>query len=261
MVKRLEKAYIYALLFFLYAPIGVLIVYSFNQNKTNRVWGGFSLRWYIALFNNRDIMSALYYTLLCAVLATIISTIIGTFTAIAVDSLDGLMRVVYVNLNYIPVINTDIVTGISMMLAFAFAKIKFGFATMLIAHISFCIPYVILSVLPKLKQMDPNMVEAALDLGATPWQAFYKIVLPDISVGITTGALLAFTLSIDDFVISFFNTGSGVTNLSIYVYSAAKKGISPEINALSTIMILVVTALLAIINKRALSNNSKRGEK
>ncbi|MDR2520175.1 MAG: ABC transporter permease [Eubacteriaceae bacterium] len=260
--KKLRKAYVYLLLAFFYLPIAVLVVYSFNENRTNRIWGGFSLRWYAALFSDRQILSALYYTLLCAALATLVSTVIGTASAIAIDAMEGRSRSLYLNLNYIPVINPDIVTGISMLLVFASAGIRLGMATMLIAHITFCTPYVILSILPKLKQMDRHLVEAALDLGATPMQALFKVVLPDIRAGVSTGALLAFTLSVDDFAISFFNTGSGVTNLSIYVYSAAKKGISPEVNALSTVMILSVAILLFIVNKRSLNNNtSAKGEK
>ncbi len=165
------------------------------------------------------------------------------------------------NVNYLPVINPDIVTGISLMLVFSVFTIQAGLVTMLIAHITFCIPYVILSVLPKLKQMDRHLVEAAMDLGATPLYTLRHIIIPEIKPGIVTGALLAFTLSIDDFVISFFNTGGGVTNLSIYIYSAAKRGISPEINALSTIMILTVTLLLIVINRRADKTQTEKGDR
>jgi len=257
MVGKLRKAYVWLVLAFFYTPIAVLIVYSFNENKTNRIWGGFSLRWYRALLVDKDIHSALYYTLLCAVLATIISTVIGTLAAVGINAMKGRMRSAFLNVNYIPVINPDIVMAISLLLVFVSAKVKLGFGTLLIAHITFCIPYVILSVLPKLSQMDRHLTEAALDLGATPRQAFIKVVFPEIRIGITTGALLAFTLSIDDFAVSFFNTGPGVSNLSIYVYSAAKRGISPEVNALSTIMLLVVSFLLLIINRRSIQMNAK----
>jgi spermidine/putrescine transport system permease protein len=250
MVKKLEKLYIYFILAFFYAPILVLIVYSFNDNRSNRVWGGFSFRWYIQLFQNRLIMSALYYTVLCAVLATVISTVLGTISAIGIYSFRERTKGLLLWVNDIPVVNPDIVTGISLLLVFSAMDLKLGFLTMLISHITFCTPYVMLSVLPKLKQMDRHLLEAALDLGASPMYALSKVVLPEIQVGITTGAILAFTLSIDDFVISFFNTGAGVTNLSIYIYSAAKKGISPEVNALSTLMILSVMILLFIVNKR-----------
>ena len=261
MVKLLKRTYLFLILFFLYAPIVVLAVYSFNASRTSKVWGGFSLQWYVSLFRDSQIMSALYYTLLVAVLACVISTFVGTISAIGIHSMKERSRKVLLNINYLPVINPDIVTGISLMLVFSTLAIKAGLLTMLIAHITFCIPYVILSVLPKLKQMDRNLVEAALDLGATPIYTLRHIVLPEISSGIITGALLAFTLSIDDFVISFFNTGGGVTNLSIYIYSAAKRGISPEINALSTVMILTVTLLLIVINRRADKTQMEKGDR
>lgn len=250
----LRNLYLYLVLLFLYAPIIVLMVYSFNASKSRGQWGGFTLDWYSRLFADTNIQSALYYTLLVAVLATIISTIVGTISSIGIFLYGNRAQKLMLNINYIPVINPDIVTGVSMMILFAVISMRQGFATMLIAHITFCIPYVILSVLPKLRQMDVNLIEAAMDLGAKPWQIIAKVVLAEIRPGIITGLLFAFTLSIDDFVISFFTTGSGVSNLSIYVYSMAKRGISPEINALSTIMILTVTLLLFVINKR---NNKK----
>jgi spermidine/putrescine transport system permease protein len=234
----------------MYAPILVLAVYSFNASRTSKVWGGWSLTWYRSLLENSDILQALYYTLLIAVLASTISTVIGTFSAIGIHAMREKSRALLLNINYLPVINPDIVTGLSLMLLFSAVSIRAGFVTLLIAHIVCCIPYVILSVLPKLKQMDSNLVEASMDLGAKPFYTLRKIVFPEIKSGIVTGALLAFTLSIDDFVISFFTTGSGVTNLSIYIYSAAKRGISPEINALSTIMIVTVTLLLVLVNRR-----------
>ncbi|MCL1913972.1 MAG: ABC transporter permease [Eubacteriaceae bacterium] len=253
MVKKLQNLYIYLVLVFLYAPILVLAVYSFNASKSNRVWGGFSLKWYVALFSDREIMSALYYTLMCAIAATVVSTIIGTISAIGMHALNDFPRIkaFALNINYLPVINPDIVTGISLMLVFSFASARMGFVTMLISHITFCVPYVVLSVLPKLNQMDKHLIEAAMDLGASPMFALRKIVLPEIYSGIVTGALLAFTLSIDDFVISFFNTGSGVSNLSIFIYSAARRGISPEVNALSTLMVLCVSILLVVANLRS----------
>ena len=251
MVKKLQKWYIWLILTFFYAPVAVLMVYSFNGSRSNRLWGGFSLRWYIRLFSDRDILNALYYTLICAAAAAVISTVIGTISAIGIHAMGDRTKAAVLNVNYLPVINPDIVTGITLMLVFSSFSSKFGFATMLISHITFCIPYVILSVLPKLKQMDKNLIEAAMDLGAAPLTAVRKIIIPEIKPGIMTGAMLAFTLSIDDFVISFFNTGSGVSNLSIYIYAAARKGISPEVNALSTIMILTVTIFLFIINLRA----------
>lgn len=253
--------YIYLIMFFFYAPILLLIVYSFNASRSGGVWGGFTLKWYEQLFKNSQLLTALYYTFLCAVFATVISTVAGTISAVALHFMRDRTKNLLLNINHLPVINPDIITGISMMLVFSLISIDMGFITMLIAHITFCIPYVILSVLPKLRQMDKNMIEASLDLGASPIYTLRKVIIPEIAPGITTGALLAFTLSIDDFVISFFNTGSGVTNLSIYVYTAAKRGISPEINALSTIMILTVSVLLVIINRRTDNNPKKKGDR
>lgn len=254
-MKRLVRnMYLYLMLLFLYAPIIVLMIYSFNASKSRGTWGGFTLDWYKQLVLNSEIQSALYYTILIAVLATIISIIAGIISSIGIYLYNSKMQRLLLNINYLPVINPDIVTGVSMMILFAAFSIHQGFVTMLIAHITFCIPYVILSILPKLRQMDIYLIEAAMDLGSKPWYTIKKVILPQIKPGIITGMLFAFTLSIDDFVISFFTTGSGVSNLSIYVYSMAKRGISPEINALSTIMIVVVTLLLFIINKR---NNKK----
>ncbi|MFA0815549.1 MAG: ABC transporter permease [Anaerofustis sp.] len=261
MVKFFKRTYLFLILFFLYAPIVVLAVYSFNASRTSKVWGGFSLQWYVSLFHNGQIMTALYYTLLVAGLACVISTLVGTVSAIGIYTMKDRSKKLLLNVNYLPVINPDIVTGISLMLVFSVFTIQAGLVTMLIAHITFCIPYVILSVLPKLKQMDRHLVEAAMDLGATPLYTLRHIIIPEIKPGIVTGALLAFTLSIDDFVISFFNTGGGVTNLSIYIYSAAKRGISPEINALSTIMILTVTLLLIVINRRADKTQTEKGDR
>lgn len=240
-----------ALLFlFLYAPIAVLAVFSFNDSKSTARWTGFTLDWYGKLFSNDRLMRALYYTVLIAILASICATILGTFAAFGIHYMKGMGKRVILGLNNLPIINPDVVTGVSMMIVFVAIGMNLGFVTMLIAHITFCTPYVILSVLPKLKQMPSELIEAAMDLGATPWKAFRSVVLPEIKPGIFTGALIAFTLSIDDFVISFFTTGNGVSNLSIEIYSIAKKGIKPEINALSTLMFIAVFILLVIINKR-----------
>ncbi len=258
MRKILDKIYIYLLLLFLYVPIAVLIVNSFNSSKFRNKWGGFSLKWYAELINDERIMSALYYTLLVALIAAIISTIAGTMAAIGINSFRRKsLKKSILSVSYIPVLNPDIVTGISLMLLFLLFKIKLGFTTMLLAHITFGIPYVILSVLPKLKQSSGNLYEAALDLGATPMQALTKVILPDIKPGIITGFMLAFTMSVDDFVISFFTTGNGVSNLSIEIYSMAKMRISPKINALSTLMFVVVMLLLVIIEYRRNKNQKK----
>lgn len=235
---------------FLYAPIAALVVFSFNESKSMGNLRGFTLEWYSALFQNEAILSALSYTVTIAVLASVISTIFGTVTAIGIFKMNGKMRSTILNINYLPVLNTEIVTGVAIMSLFTFFKMDFGFNTMLIAHIMFCVPYVILSVLPKLRQLPENAQEAALDLGATPWYAIRKVIIPQIKPGIISGFLMAFTMSIDDFIISFFNTGNGVSNLSIEIYSMARRGIKPEINALSTLMFTTVLILLIIANKK-----------
>ncbi|NSW90713.1 MAG: ABC transporter permease [Firmicutes bacterium] len=261
MVGRIaKKIYLYLIFLFLYAPIAVLVIYSFNESKSRGNWGGFTLKWYGQLLKDREIASALYNTLAIAILSSIIATVIGTAAALGIYNMKKIKKAIIMNLTYLPVLNPDIVTGVSLMLLFvfmkAFTQIGLGFFTMLLAHITFNIPYVILSVLPKLKQLNKHIYEAALDLGATPFYALKKVVIPEIIPGIITGFLLAFTLSIDDFVISFFTTGSGVSNLSIYVYSMARRGINPKINALSTIMFLTVLILLLIINRRMSKDNS-----
>lgn len=262
MVRRfINKFYVLLVFLFLYAPIFVLMVYSFNDSRSRGNWEGFTLRWYVELFSDRQIMSALYYTIIIGVLSAVISTIIGTAAAIGLDRLRGFRRELVMNITYLPVLNPDIVTGIALMILFVFARLQLGFITLLLSHITFNIPYVMLSVLPKLKQLDKNLYEAALDLGATPGYAFKTVILPEIMPGVITGALLAFTLSIDDFVISFFTTGSGVSNLSIAIYSMARRGINPRINALSTLMFLSVLALLIIVNIRMSKENNGKGEK
>ena len=244
---------------FLYAPIAALAVFSFNGSKSMAKWDGFTLDWYIKLFENDRIMNALYYTLLIAIVASVIATIVGTITAIGIHKMNnGKFRNLILNINYLPILNPDVVTGVSLMTLFVFVKMEFGFTTMLLSHIVFNIPYVILSVLPKLKQLPANIEDAAMDLGATPMYALRKVILPQIKPGIISGLLIAFTMSIDDFVISFFTAGNGVTNLSIEIYSMTRRGISPEINALSTIMFIVVLGLLLLsnisANKQSVSN-------
>ncbi|MEN8077146.1 ABC transporter permease [Clostridioides difficile] len=229
-------------------------------------WSGFTLKWYTQLFQNDRIMDALKYTLIIAIVASVVATIIGTLAAIGIHRMKGFPRKALLNINNLPVLNPDIVTGISIMSLFLFIfpilnkigiNAQFGFTTMLLAHITFNIPYVILSVLPKLKQLPTNITEAALDLGATPGYAMRKIILPQIKPGIVAGLLMAFTMSIDDFVISFFTTGPNVTNLSIEIYSMARKGINPSINALSTLMFITVLILLLIVNRKEFTS---RGE-
>lgn len=246
----IKNFYTLLIFIFLYAPIVVLIVFSFNASKYGTQWEGFTLDWYIKLFEDRAIMKSFYYTVAVAVLSSSIATVIGTFAAIGIHNMKPLRRQVMLNINNLPILNPDIVTGVSMMALFVFFKAQLGFITMLVAHITFNIPYVILSVLPKLRQMPKDILEAAMDLGATPWYAFRKVIVPEISPGIITGALIAFTMSIDDFVISFFTTGNGVSNLSIVIYSMARRGLNPKINALSTIMFVSVLLLLLIVNRQ-----------
>lgn len=254
MVNKLEnflkRFYLIIIFLFLYIPIFTLMIFSFNESKTMGKWTGFTFKWYKELFNNDRLMTALYYTVLIAVLASVIATIVGTISAIAISEMRGKKKTLILNINYLPVLNPDIVTGIALMSLFIFLKFNFGFTTMLLAHITFDIPYVILSVLPKLKQLPENTLDAAADLGATPFYALRKVIIPQIKPGIFAGFLMAFTMSIDDFVISFFTTGPGVTNLSIEIYSMARRGIKPEINALSTIMFITVLTLLLIVNRK-----------
>lgn len=257
MVRFLQRTYVYLIFAFLYAPIAVLISLSFNAARSRGSWGGFTLQWYVELFQDRVIMNSLYTTLFIGITSALVATIIGTAAAIGIHNSRGWQKKLVMNLTYIPVLNPEIVTGISLMILFVFAKLQFGYFTLLLAHITFNIPYVILSVLPKLRQLDKNLYEAALDLGAEPWYAFLKVILPEIMPGVITGLLLAFTLSIDDFVVSFFTTGSGVATLSITVYSMARRGINPKLNALSTIMFVAVLLLLIIVNVRQAQDEKK----
>ena len=244
----LKKLYLLLILIFMYAPIAVMIVFSFNESRQLGHWTGFSLKWYEQLFNNSQIMSALMYTVVVALLAAVIATVVGTITAIGLHGYGKFSKSLIMNITYIPVVNPDIITGLSLMMLFMFANIKLGFFTMLIAHIVFCIPYVIFSVMPKLRQINFSKYEAAQDLGATPSQALQKVILPELMPGILSGFMLSFTLSIDDFVVSFFTTGNGVTNLSTIIYSMTKRGVNPTINALSTLMFATVLILLILIN-------------
>ena len=248
--KFFKRFYLLIVLTFLYAPIVTLIVYSFNESKTRAVWSGFSLKWYGQLFQNPEIMQALYVTLTIAVLASCFATLIGTLGAIGIYGMNKMPKAIFLNVSYLPILTPEIVTGISLMIMFTFVQLPLGFFTMLLAHITFNIPYVLYSVLPKLKQMNPHTYEAALDLGSTPSYALRRIIVPEILPGIITGAILSFTLSLDDFVISFFTT-QDVQNLSILVFSMARRGVSPTINALSALMFVTIILLLFIVNRRA----------
>lgn len=260
MMKMLKSVYSIFIFLFLYAPIAVLIAYSFNANRSRGSWGGFSLKWYAVLFSDSDILEALQNTLIITAIASVVATLIGTISAIGIYYMSNRLRTLFMNVSYLPVMNPDIVTGISLLLLFIFIGIKLGYVSLLLAHITFNIPYVIISVLPKMRQMNVHTLEAAMDLGAPPVTAFVKAVLPEIMPGVITGFLLAVTMSIDDFVISFFTTGPGINTLSIYIYSQAKKGIKPEINALSAIMFIVVLVLLLIINYRSTSEERHKSE-
>ncbi|WP_207303585.1 ABC transporter permease [Intestinimonas timonensis] len=262
---------------FLYAPIFLLIVFSFNSGNSSVVWKGFSLHWYVELFQDRLIMQSIYTTLLVSLLATAIATVAGTFAAIGFYAMRRRWRDPLMTVNSIPMMNADIVTGVSLCLLFVavfglwnefaenyritfslfgevyrvtFPRLTLGFGTLLIAHITFNIPYVILSVGPKLRQMDKNLVDAAQDLGCTWFQAFWKVILPEIMPGIVSGALIAFTMSVDDFVISYFTAGSATSTLAMAIYGMTKKRVSPEINAVSTLLFVTVLALLVIVNVR-----------
>ena len=259
MVKKLlTKWYFYLVLLFMYAPIITLIIFSFNEGKSRGIWSGFSLKWYKSLLQNESILSALGTTMLVALLASLIATVIGTLAAIALYHSKPVTRKIFTSATYLPMVNSDIVTGVSLMLLFSFLSIHLGFSTLLMAHVTFCVPYVILSVLPKLYQLNRHTFEAALDLGASYAAAYRKIVLPEIMPGIVTGLLISVTLSIDDFMISFFTTGKGVQNLSILIYTMTKRGIKPEINALSALMFLVVLLLLFVTNFRQVKTKNQK---
>lgn len=248
--KFFERFYVGLILVFLYAPIIILIFLSFNGSKSRAKWGGFTLHWYKELFKNESIMNALYTTLIIAVLSALIATVIGTAAAIAINGMKKTPRTIMIAITNIPMLNADIVTGISLMLLFVALRFTLGFTSVLIAHITFNIPYVILSVMPKLKQLNPHTYEAALDLGASPVYAFFKVILPDIFPGVLTGFFLAFTMSLDDFVITHFTKGPEINTLSTKIYTEVRKGIKPEIYALSTLMFITVLLLLVIINRR-----------
>ena len=249
MIKNAAKRFYLILIFILlYSPIVTLMVLSFNSSKTRSKWGGFTGKWYTALFQNRDIMNALYTTLIIALVSALIATIIGTAAAIGIQAMKPKFRTFFMGVTNIPMLNADIVTGISLMLLFIAFRFSLGFKTILLAHITFNIPYVILSVMPKLKQTSKHTYEAALDLGASPVYAFFKVVFPDIMPGVFSGFLLAFTMSLDDFVITHFTKGPGVDTLSTKIYSEVRKGIKPEMYALSTIMFVTVLVLLFLVN-------------
>jgi len=249
--KILERCYVYLIILFLYAPILILIALSFNRSKSRAKWGGFTLHWYRELFKNEDIMNALTTTLIIALLSALIATLIGTAASLAINSMKKTPRLIMMGITNIPMLNADIVTGISLMLLFVALNFTLGFTSVLLSHITFNIPYVILSVMPKLKQLNPNTFEAALDLGASKLYAFFKVILPDIFPGILSGFFLAFTMSLDDFVITHFTKGPDINTLSTKIYTEVRKGIKPEIYALSTLMFVTVLLLLIFVNRKS----------
>lgn len=252
---------------FFYLPIVYMIIFSFNDGKSLTHFTGFSLRWYQHMLDSQDMMEALYTTFSIALLATFISTVVGTIAAIGISHSKKIIRDLMEQVNNFPIMNPEIVTAIGFMLLFITFRIEKGYATMLLAHIAFCIPYVMLSVMPKIRSLDPNLADAAMDLGATPWQALTKVVVPQITPGIVSGALIAFTMSVDDFIISYFVTGRGVKNLSIMVYTMSKR-VNPSINAISTLVVIIITIALVLINvgpmiaaRHAARNRSRGGKK
>ena len=244
--RFLSGGYLILVLAFIYLPILYVVVFSFNEGKSLTNFTGFSLRWYENMFQDRTMLESIYYTVLVAVIATVVSTVVGTVAAIGLSKARPIIRTAALEVNNLPVMNPDIVTAIGLMLLFISTKVQLSLTTLILAHITFCIPYVILTIMPKLRQLDDNVAEAALDLGANPWQALTKVILPQIYPAILSGALIAFSMSFDDFVISFFTAGVGINNISMYVYSM--KRYNPSVNALSTLIVVVVTLILITVN-------------
>ena len=245
--KILSKIFMVLLMIFFYAPIIYIIIFSFNGSRSLTHLDGFSLRWYEKMFNDKTMMESVVYTIVIAVLSTAISTVVGTITSIGLSKSRPILKKTVEQVNNFPIMNPEIVTAIGLLMFFSALGVKKGFTTLLLAHVMFCTPYVMLSVMPKLRSLDPNLADAAMDLGATPWQALIKVIVPQIMPGIISGALIAFTMSFDDFIISYFVTGNGVSNISILVYTMSKR-VNPSINALSTLVILIITAVLIIVN-------------
>ncbi len=243
-----SKLYTSLIFLFLYIPIGVLIVNSFNASKSRTVWTGFTLDWYAKLFHNETIMTSLLNTLVVALIASVVATILGTAAALGIYNMNSVARKFIMNITLIPNVNPEIVTGVSLMLLFVFLKVEFGFTTLILSHITFCVPYVILNVMPKLRQMNRNLCEAAADLGCNQLQVFRKVMIPEIMPGILSGFLMSLTYSIDDFVISYFTHGASSQTLSITIFSMTRRKVSPEVNALSAIIFVVVLTILLIVN-------------
>lgn len=255
--KVSRMIYLTAIFIFTYLPIFVLVVFSFNEGRSTGVWEGFSLKWYEELFGDERILQAVITTVIVALSSAVISTVFGTVAAIGIFYMKKMMKNLILNITNIPILNADIITGVSLLLLYNILGIPLGYISLILAHISFNIPYVILSVMPKLKQMDNNIYEAALDLGATPTKALINVIVPQIMPGIVSGFLLSLTMSMDDFVISLFTSGAVVSTLSLEIYSMTKRGITPEINALSTIIFFIVITVLVISNLRKPKENEK----
>ena len=255
-----SKLYLVLIMAFFYLPIVYVVLFSFNASRSLTNFTGFSLQWYQKMFATREMMESIYYSTIIAVIATVVSTIVGTIVAIGLSKSSRLIKEVVTQVNNLPMLNPDIVTAIGFMLFFTSLRIRTSFWTMVLAHIAFCIPYVILSVMPKLRSLDPNMAEAAMDLGCTPMQALTKVIVPQIKPGIISGALVAFSMSFDDFVISLFTTGPGVTNISIYVYGNVKR-VNPTINALSALLVVVITTVLIIVNVVPMIHERRAGKR
>ena len=269
-MKIFSKIYMGLIFLFLYAPIVVMIAFSFNNSKSRSVWNGFTFDWYTKLFHDESIIDALKTTLLVAIVASIFATIIGTLGAIGISAMKNKLKSAVMLATNIPMVNPEIVKGVSLMLLFVSVfgvlskvgiELEFGLLTLILSHISFNIPYVILSVLPKLRQMNKHSYEAALDLGCNPFKAFFKVVIPEIMPGIMTGMLMAFTLSLDDFVISYCTSGTSAQTLSVLIYSMTRKNVSPKINALSALMFVTVFILMLIVNIRQMKDENKAGAK
>ncbi len=255
--KIFSKVYMALLFSFFYLPILYIVVFSFNSSKSLTEFTGFSLEWYESMFSNDLMMDSIFNTILIAVISSAVATVLGTITAIGMTKLRKILRTIVEQVNDLPIMNPEIVTAIGLLMFFSALNVEKGYITLLLAHIMFCTPYVILSVMPKLRSLDPNITDAAMDLGATPFMALIKVIVPQIMPGIISGALIAFTMSFDDFIISYFVTGNGVSNISIMVYTMSKR-INPSINALSTIMILIITSVLLIVNIVPIVRDKKR---
>ncbi len=264
-MKKLSKIYLALMIAFLYLPILVLVLFSFNATKSHAVFTGFTLEWYQKLFHNEMIMTSLRNTLIVAVVASVCATVLGTAAAIGIHKMKKVPKTVIMEVTNIPMINPEIVTGVSLMLLFVFfaarMHLEFGFATLILAHITFDVPYVVMNVMPKLRQMDENLYEAAQDLGCGPVRSFFKVVLPEILPGVISGFLMAFTFSLDDFVVSYFTSGATAQTLPVTIYAMTRRRVSPEINALSTIIFVVILAVLLIKNLMERNAVKKEGAK